>query len=110
MSGSQIFVAGFGTASVALSIFAIWMVVKSPAMRHKPLWIIGSLIGVVGFSINWSAPGDLFMLFGFQIPPVMVMALGSDHVIVKTAFPIVAIVAIAKSRIRRIKPEAGQAP
>ena len=71
-------------------------------MRYKGLWIAGSLVGFVGFSINWSSPGDLFLLMGIHIPPVTVTALpGSGLVIVKTAFPFVAVVALARSRRRQ---------
>ena len=98
---SVIFVGCFGIAALLVSLWAVWRVAASPFMRYKLLWIVGSLIGFVGFSINWTSPGDLYMLFGVQFLPVFATRLpGSGELIVKTAFPVIAIVALAISRKR----------
>jgi len=110
MSGLRVFVGVFGLIALAVSLWAVWRTVKSPHMRYKPLWIVGSLLGFVGFSINWSSPGDLFMLVGIQIPAVIAFkVLGTGYWLVKTAFPLIAIVALVKSYTAQ-EPGVGQAP
>jgi hypothetical protein len=59
---------------------------------------VGSLFGFVGVGLNWTQPDDLILLFGVQIPPVVVFkVLATQFVIVKAQFPIVALVALGKS-------------
>ena len=97
MSGYQLFVVIFGFVSLAVSGCAIWSVAKS-GIRYKTAWVIGSLLGFVGLGLNWTKPDDLFLLFGVQIPPVMVFkVLATQFVIVKVQFPIVALMALGKS-------------
>lgn len=83
--------------SALLSLTAIWMVIRSPDLKLKPLWILGSLIGFVGLGINWTVPDDIVLQFGFSIPPVRIFKiLANDHVVVQALFPIVALLAILK--------------
>jgi hypothetical protein len=97
MSGYQLLVTLFGLISLAVSGCAIWCVVKS-RIRYKAAWIIGSLLGFVGLGLNWTKPDDLILLFGVQIPPVMVFKVfATQFVIVKVQFPIVALLALGKS-------------
>jgi hypothetical protein len=101
MTGLQMFVGSFGLAALAVSILAVRRILKSPHMRYKPLWIVGCLFGFVGFGLNWSAPGDLFFVFGAQIPFVRVLwTAGNGAVVIKAMFPVVAIVALERSRAR----------
>lgn len=98
MSGLRVFVGSFGLIALAVSLWAVWRTVKSPQMRYKPLWIVGSLFGFAGFSMNWSSPGHLFMLVGIQIPVVIAFkVVGTGYVFVKTMFPLIAVVALVKS-------------
>jgi hypothetical protein len=53
---TQIFVGIFAIVSVAVSVAAIWRVVKTPGLGYKPLWIIGSAFGFVGVATPWSSP------------------------------------------------------
>jgi len=93
---------------LAASVWAIWGVAHS-RLRYKAAWIVGSLLGFVGFGLNWTSPNDLIFLVGVQIPPVLVFkVLATQVVIVKVQFPIVALVAVAKSSsgdaARRLDP------
>jgi hypothetical protein len=98
MNGYQIFVSLFGLISLSISIVAIWCVAKSD-MGYKPAWIIGCLFGFVGFGLNWSKPDDLILLLGVQIPPVMASTIFPTGIwIVKTQFPVIAVVALGKSQ------------
>jgi hypothetical protein len=106
MSGYQLLVTLFGLISLAASIWAIWCVARSK-IRYKAAWIIGSLLGFVGLGLNWTKPEDLILLVGVQIPPVVVFeVLATQFVIVKAQFPLVAVVALAKSQFG----EAGRQP
>lgn len=99
MSALQIFITLVGLVALGITIWAVWSTIKSPHLRLKPLWIMGSLFAFFGFTINWSNPGDLYMWFGPQIPFFRVYRLlGSEAWVVKIGFPIVAIVALAKAR------------
>ncbi|WP_374652202.1 hypothetical protein [Rhizorhabdus sp.] len=98
MNGLQIFTSIFAVTAMAVSLTAIVAVLRSD-LRHKWLWVIGSLVGFIGPGINWTVPDDIALLFGVSIPPVMVFKLlAAGQWYVKTGFPIVAIVALARSR------------
>ena len=102
MSAQQIFIALVGSVALFITIWAILSIVKTPDLRLKPLWIFGSLFAFFGFTINWTAPGDLYFWFGVQIPFFSVFKfLGSGEWIAKVGFPIVAIVALAKFRRKK---------
>lgn len=97
MTGYQLTVAFFGLISVATSGWAVWCVARSK-IRYKMAWIIGSLLGFVGFGINWTKPDDLIWLFGIQIPPIAIFeVLATQVVMVKAMFPIGAVFALAAS-------------
>lgn len=96
MSVLQVIVSIFAIVSVSVSVLAIWFIAKASGVKYKALWILGSLFGFIGFAINWSSPGDLYLQFGLQIPVVMVLKLGGGDIILKTLFPFVAVVALVK--------------
>lgn len=98
MNGYQVCVALFAAFVIAVSLWSIVVVVRSPAFRFKPLWIIGCLAGFVGLGLDWTYPGDLIILVGVTIPVVMVLKTVTGHVLVKTGLPIVAAVALSKAR------------
>jgi hypothetical protein len=101
MSALQLFVGAFGLAAVAVSLLAVWRVARTPGLRFKAVWIVGCLFGFVGFAVNWSAPGDLYLEFGVQIPVVLLLwPPGGGPVVVRAMFPLVAVVALARSRRR----------
>ena len=53
---------------------------------------MGSLFGFVGVGLNWTQPDDLILLFGVQIPPVVVFkVLATQFVIVKAQFSVAAL-------------------
>jgi hypothetical protein len=94
----QVIVFGFAVLVVAVSAGAVVVVAKTPNLRFKPLWIIGSLLGFVGLGIEWTKPDDIILLFGVSIPVVMVFkVIATGQVIVKTGFPVVAIIALVKA-------------
>jgi hypothetical protein len=96
MGGSQVFVGVFAIVSVALSVAAIWRVAKTPGVSYKALWMVGSLFGFVGAATSWSAPGDLYLEFGIQIPVIMILTFPDGGTILKTMFPFVAVAALVK--------------
>ena len=99
MSFIQLFVGLFGLACLVVSLLAAWRVAKAPDMRLKPLWIVGSLFGFVGFAVNGSAPNELIIQFGIQVPVVMATRLGADGPwLVKAPFPLIAVAALAVVR------------
>lgn len=97
----QILVLAFALFVTGITLWAIAAVVKSPDLRFKPLWIIGSLFGVVGLGINWTAPDDLTFLFGVWIPVVTVFKVATGEIIVKAGIPIIAVVALETVRSAR---------
>ena len=51
----------------------------------------------MGLGISWNAPDDLTLLFGLQIPVVMVFyVLPAGPLIVKAMFPFIAAAALIK--------------
>lgn len=101
MNGFQITVFVFALMVIAVSVWSIIAIVRSPDFRWKPLWVAGCLIGFVGLGIDWTHPNDLLFLFGFTAPVVIVFkVLMTGQVIVKTGFPMVSAVALAKAHWR----------
>jgi hypothetical protein len=99
MSASQLVVLVFALFVAVLSLSSVVAIIRSPHMRAKPLWIIGSLFGFIGLGMSWTSSSDLFLLFGVTVPVVMIFkVLPAGPVIVKTGFPFVAAVALAKAR------------
>lgn len=97
MSGYQLAVSLFGLISLLTSGWAVWCVVRSK-IGYKVAWIAGSLLGLVGFGVNWTKPDDLILLFGIQVPPFTVFkVVATQMVIVKVMFPVVALVALGAS-------------
>ena len=95
MGALQIFMIVFSCASLFVTVWAVWSIVKTPDLQKKPLWIVGSLFSFVGFSINWTSPEDLFFWFGVQIPFFSVFTVvGSGQWLVKIGVPIIAVVAL----------------
>ena len=102
MSLFQLFVGLFGLGCLVVSLLAMWRVAKAPAMRFKPAWILGSLIGFLGFAVNGSAPNDLILQVGIQVPVVMVSRVGPDGPwLVKALFPLIAVAALVRARQHR---------
>lgn len=99
MSAGQIFVGSFAALVAVISLWSMIVVVRSPAFKLKPLWVIGCLIGFVGLGIDWTTPGDVIILFGITVPVVWVFKImATGQVIVKTGFPIVSVVVLVKAR------------
>jgi membrane-bound ClpP family serine protease len=95
VNGSQIFVLVFAILVAALSIWAVVAVIRSPKMRHKPAYIIGSLIGFIGIGINWTAPDGLVFIFGISIPPISIRgSVATGQLLVRASFPLVALMAL----------------
>ena len=102
MNAYQLFVGAFAAMAAAVGILAIWRVATSDHMSYKPLWIAGCLFGFIGFAVNWTSPGDLYLQFGVQLPMVMIHSVaGTGDVVVKALFPLAAIAALEKSRTPR---------
>ena len=95
MSGSQLFVAIFAILSIAISILAVWRVARAPGVQFKFLWIIGSLLGFVGFATDFGSAGDLYLSFGIQIPVLSLRVIGDGNIVVQVLFPVVAAIALA---------------
>lgn len=99
MNGCQLIITLLGLISLAVSFWAILCVARS-RIRYKAAWIIGSLFGFAGLGIVWTKPDDLILLIGVQIPPVTIFkVLGTQFVIVKVQFPVVALLALGKSEL-----------
>jgi hypothetical protein len=99
VNGPQIFVALFAVLVAALSLWSVIVVIRSRHLKFKPLWVIGCLFGFMGFGVDWTTPDDVVILFGILIPVVTAFkVVASGHVIVKTGFPIVSVVALFMAR------------
>lgn len=96
MSWTQVFLVIFSIASVVVSVYAIWCVSRASEVTYKPLWIIGSLFGFLGFATTFNSPGDLYLQVGIQIPVLSIFWVGTGETVLKAMFPVVAIVAIVK--------------
>lgn len=96
-----VFVAFTGLALLAAAV-AIRVIIRSKVLTFKPLWIIGSMVGLVGLGIDWTRPADLFLQFGIQIPFIRYSELpNSGSILLKTLFPVIALVAIYRDRAGR---------
>ncbi|MFN3726916.1 MAG: hypothetical protein ACK4SZ_11500 [Allosphingosinicella sp.] len=97
MTLSQIFVSIYAIAAIGVSALAIWRVVTSSAANYKPLWVVGSLFGFVGFATSLNASSDLYLQFGVQIPVISIIWVsGGEGIVLKALFPLVAVVALVK--------------
>ena len=96
MNGSQVFVGIFAVISVIVSGFAVWRLATTSHVKYKPLWIVGSLFGFVGFATPFSTLGDLYLQLGIQIPVVWVLWSGNGDTAVFALFPVLAVAALAK--------------
>jgi hypothetical protein len=96
----QAVLVAFAILVVAMIIWAISAIIRSPALRLKPLWIAGSLFGFpIGLGIDWTTPNDLVWLFGITVPPITAFTvLATGQIIIKTGFPIGAIAALIAVR------------
>lgn len=109
MNGLQIIMLLFSLIAVGVDVYAIVAIVRSPALKYKPLWIIGSLFGFLGLGINWTNPNDIVFEFGIQIPVFQVMFfMQTRELAVKTMFPIIALVALARSSAATEQPQTGE--
>ena len=96
MNDDQALVSIFGLLCLTISGWAVWRVARS-SIRYKAAWIIGSLFGFVGIGLNWNQSDHLIFLFGVGIPPVQIFkVMPFGPIIVKTMFPIVAPIALAR--------------
>lgn len=72
-------------------IFAVILAIRSKGIKRRWLWIIGCLIGFMGFSLNWST-GD----WGFQLINIQLLGIASikaspiDAWVLKFSLPIIA--------------------
>jgi hypothetical protein len=97
LNSNLIVVLIFGLFVALLSISAVVVIVRSAIFRYKPLWIIGSLIGFIGLGASSEPSSDIYVLFGFTVPVVLIFkVMFGGPWIVKTGFPFVAIIALAK--------------
>jgi len=99
VNGYQLAVALFALLSSAVCLWAIVVILRSPHLRFKPLWLAGSLFGFAGLGIDWSHPDDLVLLYGIAIPVVMTFkVVATGQIIVRAYFPVVAAIALAEAR------------
>jgi len=94
MSATQVFVGVWAIASVVICLLAVWRVATTSKISYKPLWIIGSLFGFVGFATTLNTPGDLHMDVGIQVPVLLIWT-ANGGLSLKAMFPLVAAVALA---------------
>lgn len=95
MTLTATFVGFFALLCVVISGWAVFRIIQAEDLTRKPLWVIGSLFGFVGFGLDPSVPGHLFLYFGVQIPVVMAWS-STNGFWLKALFPIVALVALVK--------------
>lgn len=101
MNGYQLSVVLFALIVLVISLWSIVAVVRSRDFRWKPVWVVGCLFGFVGLGIDWTHPNDLILLVGISAPVVIVFkVLTTGQVIIKTGFPVVSVVALAKAHWR----------
>jgi hypothetical protein len=104
MNGYQIAVVIFAILSLSVSAAAILSIIRTKEMRFKPAWVIGSLVGWIGLGINWTAPDNIYLLFGLLVPPVMMFqTIAAGTIVVKTGFPFIAAATLVNSRKHRTK-------
>ena len=93
----------FLLAAAITMVVAIVTIIRSRHLRYKPLWLIGSLFGFVGLGIDWTIADDLYLQMGIQIPILNLQYFPPvEGMVLKTLFPVIALVAIVKERSERI--------
>jgi hypothetical protein len=100
-------------AAVATTIAAVVLVVRTPDVRRKWLWVIGCLVSFVSFQLNWTT-GE------FGITPFAFLLLGAGGFkagpfvpwILQFAIPVVAIVFLTRKAmgVYRYDPEKAAEP
>ncbi len=81
--------------SAGVSVWAVWIIAVSDRFSYKPLWIIGSLVGFAGVSINWMVADDIYLTLGVIFPVVNIYAvIPIGAIIVKAGFPFIATAAL----------------
>lgn len=98
MDGVTVFVAAFAMVCAVVCGMAVVAVWKAKNLTRKPLWILGCLLGFVGFAVDPS-DGDLLLLLGVQIPVVSGIWSSGMGLTLKASFPIIALFALAKAEI-----------
>jgi hypothetical protein len=90
-------------ASVALMITAIVMSIRTPGLRRRWLWILGSLTALSQFGLNWATGLVKFVLLHGALIGVVVEREDSLFApwVLKTPIPIGAIIVISRLWRRR---------
>ncbi|GAA4009866.1 hypothetical protein GCM10022211_25210 [Sphingomonas humi] len=96
MTMATLFVVGVALLCAVISAWAVLRIIQAGDLAWKPLWLIGSLFGVIGFGLDPRAPGHLFFHVGFQIPVVMGVWSSAGGLLLKALFPPIALVALVK--------------
>lgn len=90
------FVAAFAVVCLIVSGFAVVRIWKSDEFSHKPLWVLGCLLGFVGFAVDPRKDGHLLFQFGVQIPVIYLLWSSAKGLALKAMFPVIAVVALTK--------------
>lgn len=96
MNGSAVFVGAFALSAVALCGVAILRIIRAEHLTRKPLWLIASLVGFVGFGVDPGTPGDLLFHIGVQVPPIQGRWSSVEGLWLKAMFPIGALIVLMK--------------
>ena len=97
------FTVAFAVVCVFVSGFAVVRIWKSDDFSNKPLWILGCLLGFVGFTVDPRRDGHLLFAFGVQIPVVYFLWSSAKGLALKAMFPVIAVVALTKLGGRETK-------
>ena len=104
MTFTVAFVFIFAAVCILVTGMAIIGILKTPDHPNKLLWIVGCLVGFVGFGVAPASGNDLLMNFGLQIPVVNARWSSVEGLTLKAMFPVVAVVAL--SRLSRLRANA----
>jgi hypothetical protein len=58
------------TASLMVSLVALLLALREPALRFRLLWAVLALVGVGGGVTAWHGPGEIYWFFGLALPTI----------------------------------------
>jgi hypothetical protein len=79
--------------STSIIVFAVIVAVRSKGMKHRWLWVVGCLFGLVQFSLNWTTGEWAFQPLYFSLlGSGFIQASPFDAWILNFSLPIIAII------------------
>ncbi len=88
--------------SVLVSLYVFILCLRTRGLKRKWLWLIVTLVGIIGFGVNWTTGEYAFMPLMFRLPPAGASATLYGPWTVFVTVPVGAITFLAlRSRLSR---------